>query len=88
MTNPMASMSGTIPIDTVSFKRTGPEHADAPAGAADSEPPWRVRVPAGESVRVQVEVRVPARQAPGTYLGIVRSPDAEDFHLVLEVQVT
>jgi hypothetical protein len=33
-------------------------------------------------------VRVPAHQAPGTYLGIVRSPDAEGFHLVLEVQVT
>ncbi len=88
LVNPLASMGGDIPIEAVSFRRPGKQFAHTPAGPATGDPPWRVRVPAGEAVEVEVEVDVPARQAPGTYLGIVRSPDADDFHLVLEVQVT
>jgi hypothetical protein len=93
LTNPLASMGGVIPIDAISFSRPGgggpaaPAAPSSPAGVGAAAP-WRVRVPAGGSADVEVEVRVPAHQAPGTYLGIVRSPDAEGFHLVLEVQVT
>jgi hypothetical protein len=86
--NPLASMTGTIPIGAVSFRLAGPDHANEPRTPADNKPPWSVNVPAGGSVDVEVEVRVPATQAPGTYLGIVRSPKVDSFHLVLEVQVT
>jgi hypothetical protein len=81
--NELASMSDTIPVEAVTFTQVmeGPPPAESPKDGT-------VCIPAGGEATVEVHVAVPDTTVPGTYLGIVRSPQIDGLHLVVEVRVT
>ncbi len=74
VTNPLASMKGTIPMSQVHFS---PNPAHLPAATDD-----------GPGVaEVVVTVDVPATTAPGHYLCIVRSAQVADLTMILALDV-
>ena len=74
VTNPLASMKGTIPIGNVQFS---PNPAQLPAATDD----------APGVVSVTVTVDVPQGTPPGHYLCIVRSAQVGDLTVILGVDV-